>query len=201
MGQHLVPGWAWTYPASGSQVRKDPDRGQDGTARAGRVRDWRDRLPGGLTMFELLLIDVALCAALAMVIASIMVMRRWRRSSGRASIPVSEREAVTEPAGGGVARRERALVPGFSDNTAEPDRDLHAPPEPEQAAQSQVSGAVNPQRGPQQPAAQPDGQQAAAGAATSGERIATYYDEADQPMSDYLAALGWAGKAVRHDPG
>jgi hypothetical protein len=152
-------------------------------------------------MFELLLIDVALCAALIMVVASIMVMRRRRRSSGRASMPVRERGAVTELAGGGVARRERALVPGFSDNTAEPDRDLHAPPEPEEAAQSQVSGAVNPQRGPDEPAAEPDGQQVAAGAATSGERIASYYDEADQPMSDYLAARGWTREAGMHDPG
>ena len=31
MGWHLVPGWAWTYPASGSQVGKGTDRGQDGT--------------------------------------------------------------------------------------------------------------------------------------------------------------------------
>jgi hypothetical protein len=152
-------------------------------------------------VFELLLIDVALCAALIMVVASIMVMRRWRRSSRRASMAVSERGAATELAGGGVARRERALVPGFSDNTAGPDRDLQAPPEPEQAAQSQVSGAVNPQRGPHEPAAEPDGQQAAAGAATSGERIASYYDEADQPMSDYLAALGWTRETGMRDPG
>ena len=151
-------------------------------------------------MFELLLIDVALCAALIIVIAFIMVMRRWRRSSGRASMPVRQRGAAAELAGGGAARRERALVPGFSDNTAEPDRDLHAPPEPEQPAQSQVSGAVNPQRGPDEPAAEPDGQQAAAGAATGGERIASYYDDADQPMSDYLAALGWTRGTGMHDP-
>lgn len=152
-------------------------------------------------MFDLLLIDVALCAALIMVVAAIMVMRRRRRSRGRASMPVRERGAVTELAGGGVTRRERALVPGFSDYTAEPDRDLHAPPEPEEAAESQVSGAVNPQRGPDEPAAEPDGQQAAAGAATSGERIASYYDEADQPMSDYLVARGWTREAGMHDPG
>jgi hypothetical protein len=152
-------------------------------------------------MFELLLIDVALCAALIMVVAAIVVVRRRRRRGGRASMPVRERGAVTELAGGGVARRERALVPGFSDNTAEPDRDLHAPQEPEQAAESQVSGAVNPQRGPDEPAAEPDGQQAAAGAATSGAQIASYYDEADQPMSDYLAALGWSQGAGMHDPG
>jgi hypothetical protein len=151
-------------------------------------------------LFELLLIDVALCAALIMVVASIVMIRRWRRSSRRASMPVRERGAVTELAGGGVARRERALVPGFSDNTAEPDRDPHPPPAPEQAAPSQVGGAVNPQRGPHEPAAEPDGQQAAAGAATSGERIASYYDDADQPMSDYLAALGWIREAETHDP-
>jgi hypothetical protein len=91
-------------------------------------------------------------------------------------------------------------VPGFSDNTAEPDRDPHPPPAPEQAAPSQVGGAVKPQRGPHEPAAEPDGQQAAAGAATSGERIASYYDDADQPMSDYLAALGWIREAETHDP-
>jgi hypothetical protein len=135
-----------------------------------------------------------------MVVASIVLMRRWRRSSGRASTPVRDRGAVTELAGGGAARRERTLVPGFSDGNAEPDRDLPVPPEPEQAAESQVSGAANPQRGPDEPAAEPDGQQAAAGAATNGERIASYYDEADQPMSDYLAARGWTREAGRHDP-
>jgi hypothetical protein len=142
-------------------------------------------------MLELLLIDVALCAALIMVVASIMVMRRWRRSSGRALMPVGERGAVAERAGEGMARRERALVPGFGDHTAEPDHGAHAPVEPEQAAESQVREAATPQPGPNEPAADPDGQQAAAGAATSAERIASYYDEADRPMAGYLAALGW----------
>jgi hypothetical protein len=142
-------------------------------------------------MLELLLIDVALCAALIMVVASIMVVRRWRRSSGRAFMPVRERAAVAELAGEGMARRERVLVPGFSDHTAEPDRGTPAPEEPEQAVESQVSQAGSPQPGPHEPAADPDGQQAAAGAATSAERITSHYDEADQPMAGYLAALGW----------
>jgi hypothetical protein len=167
---------------------------------AGYGTGW-DRLSGGLIVFELLLIDVALCAALIMVVASIMVMRRWRRSSGRASMPVGERGTVTELAGERTAPRERALVPGFSDNTAEPDRDPHAPQEPEQAAESQVSEAVNPQHGPDEPAAEPDRQHATADAATNGEQIASYYDEADQPMSDYLAALGWTRERGMHDPG
>ena len=33
------------------------------------------------------------------------------------------------------------------------------------------------------------------------ERIAGYYDAADRPMADYLAARGWTGEPETHDPG
>ena len=133
-------------------------------------------------MLELLMIDVALCAALIMV-AVVVTVRHWRRSSDQPSMPVGEwRGAVAELAGEVVVQRDIAVVPGFSDDTVEP----------EQAAESQVIGVVNPE---------PNGQHAAAGAVTSYEQIARYYDEADRRMSDYLAALGWTGHPGMHDPG
>lgn len=45
---------------------------------------------------------------------------------------------------------------------------------------------------PHRPVAQRDGRQAPSRAATPSERIASYYDQADQPIADYLAGLGWA---------
>ena len=142
-------------------------------------------------MLELLMIDVALCAALIMVAVVVMV-RHWRRSSDQPSMPVREwRGAVAELAGQVAAQRDIAVVPGFSDATVES----------EQAEESQVIGVVNLEPGPDGPGSEPDGQHAAAGAVTSNEQIASYYDEADQPMSDYLAAMGWTREAGTHDPG
>lgn len=142
-------------------------------------------------MLELLMIDVALCAALIMVAVVVMV-RHWRRSSDQPSMPVREwRGAVAELAGQVAAQRDIAVVPGFSDATVES----------EQAAESQVIGVVNLEPGPDGPGSEPDGQHAAAGAVTSNEQIASYYDEADRRMSDYLAALGWTGQPGMHDPG
>jgi hypothetical protein len=126
-------------------------------------------------MLELILIDLALCAVLIMV-ASVMVMRR-RRGSDQPRIPVREwRGAVAGLADEGMAQPEMAVVPGFSHDTVQRDPGARVP-------------------------AEPDEQQAAAGAVTSSERIASYYDEADQPMSDYLAARGWTEEPGPHDPG
>ncbi len=116
-------------------------------------------------MLKVLLIDVALCAALIMV-AGLIVIRRWRRSSGQPSTPASGRGAAAERAGKAMAPRETAIVPGFSDT-------------------------VQPDPGAYWPGAQPDGQQAAARAVTTSEQIASYYDQADRPMAGYLTALGW----------
>ena len=52
-----------------------------------------------------------------------------------------------------------------------------------------VPGEPSPQPGPVKPAGEPDRQ--ATGPLTSTEKIGTYYAEADQAMSDYLAERGW----------
>jgi hypothetical protein len=156
-------------------------------------------------MLELLLIDLALCAPGIMVAASVMVTRR-RRSSDQPWMPVTERcGAVAELADEGMAQRETVDVPGLSHDTVERDLGANVPaepepepePEPEQAAESPVSGVADPEPGPNGPGTEPDEQQAAADAVTSSERIASYYDEADRPMADYLAARGWAEAGVR----
>jgi hypothetical protein len=152
-------------------------------------------------MLELILIDVAACAAVIMVAACLMV-RRWRRRSNQPRMPVRERRgAVAELADVGMAERETAVVPGFSHDTVEPDVAAHVPAEPEQPAESPINGVVGPEPGPNGPGAEPEEQQAAAGAVTSSERIASYYDEADRPMSDYLAARGWTEEPGTHDRG
>ena len=152
-------------------------------------------------MLDLLLIDVALCAALIMAAACVMV-RRWRRSSDQPSVPDGERRgAVAELAGEGIAQRKTAVVPGFGDETMERDLGANMPAEPEQAAESQISVVADPGPGPYESAAEPDEQQAAAGAVTKSERVGSYYDQADQPMAAYLAAQGWTDGPGTHDPG
>jgi hypothetical protein len=163
------PGWYWL-------------------ALAGYGTMW-DRWRGGLTMLKVLLIDVALCAALIMV-AALIVIRRWRRSSGRPSTPVSGRGAATEQAGQAMAPRQTAIVPGFSD-TVQPDPGAHVPAQRGQTAQSPARPVAGPEPGPHGPGAQPHGQQAAGRAGATSEQIASYYDQADRPMAGYLAALGW----------
>jgi hypothetical protein len=161
-------------------------------------------------MLELLLIDGALCAALIMV-AALVVIRRWHRSNGQPPAPASGRGAAREPAGKAMAPREIAIVPGFTD-TVQPDRGAEVPAQPEQAPYSPAGPAAGPQPDPHQPGPQLNGQ-ATAGAVTSSEQIASYYDQADKPMADYLTALGWtrqpphsptspgsAGRATQHPP-
>ena len=151
-------------------------------------------------MLELLLIELALGAAVIMVVACVMVMRR-RRSSDQPRMPVTERRgAVAELPGAGVSQRGIADVPGFGHDTGERDLGANVPAEPEQAAESQASGMADPEPGPNGSGTEPDEQQTAAGAVTSSERIASYYDEADRPMADYLAARGWTKEPGTHDP-
>ena len=60
-------------------------------------------------------------------------------------------------------------------------------------AEPQANGATGPAPDPDRPdspRAASNGQPAA-GAATAGDRIGSYYDEADRAMADYLAAMGW----------
>jgi hypothetical protein len=99
-------------------------------------------------MIQLLLIDVALCALLVVVAGCIMLWRRRHRrdqAAIRAGEPLGTAAGL---AGGGTAGRETAVVPGFGDDPAEPDLVASAPPEPEQAAPSQVSGMTGPAPGP-----------------------------------------------------
>jgi hypothetical protein len=142
-------------------------------------------------MPELLLIDVGLCAALIMVVA-LLVIRRWRRSNGQPPAPASARGAAAEPTGKAMTPREIAIVPGFSD-TVPPGPAAQVPAQGEQAAHPQA----RPRPGPHGPGPPPNGQRATAGAATTSEQIASYYDQADQPMADYLTALGWTHQSLR----
>jgi hypothetical protein len=147
-------------------------------------------------MLVLILADVALCAALVMVAAFVMVMRRRRRSGAQPPGPGRQRHgAVAGSADEGMAPRGTAVVPGFSRDIVEPDLGAHAPAEPD----GQRAPATEPD-GQRAPATEPDGQ-AAAGAITSSERIGSYYDAADRPIADYLAAHGWTEEPGTHDPG
>lgn len=172
-------------------------------------------LTWGLTMPGLLLTGVALCAALIMV-ATLVVIRHWRRSKGQSPAPVGARGAAAGPARNAVAPHEIAIVPGFSD-TVPPGPGAQVPVPPGQAAQAahpQPRPAVGPQPDPHGPGpAPPTGQRAAVRAPTTSQQIASYYDQADKPLADYLTALGWihqpphspqppgaAERARRHPP-
>jgi hypothetical protein len=110
-----------------------------------------------------------LAGAALIMVAALAVIRRWRRGSGQPPAPAGARGAAAGPAGRAVARHEIAIVPGFG-------------------------GAVppGPQPGPHGPGPPANGQRATARAVTTSEQIASYYDQADKPMADYLTALGWA---------
>jgi hypothetical protein len=137
----------------------------------------------------LLLTGVVLCAALIMV-AALAEIRQWRRSNGQPPAPASARGAAAGPAGDAMAPHEIAIVPGFSD-TVPPDPGVQAPVPPEQAAHRRARPAVSPKPDSHGPEPPPNGQRATAGAATTSEQIASYYDQADKPIADYLTALGW----------
>jgi hypothetical protein len=140
-------------------------------------------------MAGLLLIDVALCSAL-IIVAVLLVIRRWRRRSGQPPAPTSGRGAAAGPAGKTMASPEMAIVPGFSD-TMPPEPRAHVPVQPGQAAHPQSRPAAGPQPDPHEPGPPPNGQRATARAVTTSEQIASYYDQADKAMADYLTALGW----------
>ena len=149
-------------------------------------------------MAGLLLIDVVLCSAL-IIVAALVVIRRWRRgSSGRLPSPTSGRGGAAGPAGKVMAAPEMAIVPGFSD-TMPPDPRAQVPVQPGQAAHPQSRPAARPQPDPHGPGPPPNGQRATARAVTTSEQIASYYDQADKPMADYLTALGWI-QQLPHSP-
>jgi hypothetical protein len=160
----------------------------------------------------LLLIGVALCVALIMV-AALVVVRHWRRSKGQSPAPVGARGAAAGPARDAMVPHEIAIVPGFGD-TVPPGPGAQVPVPPGQAARPQARPAAGPQPDPHGPGAPPPtGQRATTGAVTTSEQIASYYDQADKPLADYLTALGWihqpphssqppgpAERARRHPP-
>ena len=170
-------------------------------------------LTWGLTMPGLLLTGVALCAALIMV-ATLVVIRHWRRSKGQSPAPVGARGAAAAQARNAVAphnhdrprfQRHRAARPWCPGTGAAGTGGAGGAP----AAQ-----AVGPQPDPHGPGpAPPTGQRATVRAPTTSQQIASYYDQADKPLADYLTALGWihqpphspqppgaAERARRHPP-
>jgi hypothetical protein len=140
-------------------------------------------------MRELLLIDLAICAAVIVVAAAVMLLRR---RSDRSRMPVQEQPgSVAELADQGISGREVAAVPDSGHDVAKRDPGTEVPAGPEQAAESKVSGVAATDLGPDGLGAEPDDPPAAAGAATFSERVRGYYEEADRPVAGYLAARGW----------
>jgi hypothetical protein len=141
-------------------------------------------------MREVLLIDVALWGALIMM-AALIIIRRWRRSHSRVPARGPRREAP-ELAGQKISAPKAASM-------TRPGQDGRAPggaaPKPARppppAAPPQGTQMTHPKTRLRRPGAQRDRRQASTRAATPSERIVSYYDHADQPIADYLAALGW----------
>lgn len=96
------------------------------------------------------------------------------------------------------ARRMAPVAPPQATRMAPPQATRRAPAAPPQAtkralaAPPQATKMADPKARPHRPAARPDGRRTPTGPATPSERIASYYDQADQPIADYLEALGWA---------
>ena len=207
-------------------------------------------------MSELIVIDVAIFAFLIMI-ATVIVVSRGRRSSRRASARrgtaadqagarMDPREPITPglrtdpvPPGPGAyepeqAEPEQAELEQPEPERAEPEQAELEQPEPEQAEperagleQAGLEQAEPEQAGPEQPeperaeperalsqvsevavaepgrngsAPEPDGRQDGAGAVTGGRQIGSYYEGADRPIADYLAARGWPEEPGTHDP-
>ena len=147
----------------------------------------------------LLLTGVAMCVALIMV-AALVVVRHWRRSKGQSPAPAGARVAAAGPTSNAMAPHEIAIVPGFSD-TVLPGPGAQVPVPPGQAAHSQARPTAGPQPDPNGPGPPPPtGQRATARAMTTSEQIASYYDQADKPLADYLTALGWVHRPHSQQP-
>jgi hypothetical protein len=147
-------------------------------------------------MAGLLLTAVALCAALFLV-AALVVIRHWR-GHGQPPAPPGARGAAAGPTGDAMAGHEVAIVPGFS-GTVQPGPGAYEPVPPGQAGQAghpQAGPAAGPRPDPHGPGSPANGQRAIARALTTSEQIASYYDQADKPLADYLTALGW----IHHSP-
>jgi len=150
-----------------------------------------------MIMRELLLIDLAICAAVIVVAAAVML---WRRGSGRPPVIFQDRPgSVAELADEGLSGREVAGMPGFGPDIAERDLGAKTPAGPQQAAESELGGAAAADLRSDGLGPQPDEPPAAAAAVTFSQRIISYYEQADQPVAGYLAARGWT--AEQRTPG
>jgi hypothetical protein len=107
--------------------------------------------------------------------------------------PAPEPRISAQPASRPQAGREPA---------AEPEIDTQRAAEPRAGAVTGLEPGANGQRpSPNGQRPSPHGRpaDAEAEAVTTSDPIGSYYDEADKPMSDYLAALGWTEEpATRH---
>jgi hypothetical protein len=140
-------------------------------------------------MRELLLIELAICAAVIVVAAAAMLRRR---KNDRPRMPVQDRPgSIAELADGGVPEREVADVPESGHDIAERDLRAKTPAALEQSAESKVSWVADTDLGSDGLGTEPDEPRAAAGAVTFSERIGGYYEQADRPVAGYLAERGW----------
>lgn len=143
-------------------------------------------------MGELLLIELAICAAVIVVAAAVMVMPRLR-GSDQSRMPVEGRRGtVAELFDERMPGRAVADLPGLSHDAMERDPGASAPAGPQQAAETPAGGVADADLGSHGPATEPREPPAAAGAVTFSERIDGYYEEAERSVADYLAAHGWA---------
>ena len=143
-------------------------------------------------MGALLLIELAICAAVIVVAAAVMVMPRLR-GSDQSRMPVEGRRGtVAELFDERMPGRAVADLPGLSHDAMERDPGASAPAEPQQAAETPAGGVADADLGSHGPATEPREPPAAAGAVTFSERIDGYYEEAERSVADYLAAHGWA---------
>ncbi len=100
--------------------------------------------------------------------------------------PAPEPRPGPEPAPEPQAGPEPAPEPRASVKPAPEPR-----PGPEPAAEPQAGAVTDPEPGSNGPGPSPNGRAATAEPVTTSDPIGSYYAEADRPMSDYLAALGW----------
>ena len=144
-------------------------------------------------MREVLLTDVALWAVLIMM-AALIIIQRWRRSHSRIPARRPRREAP-ELVGQKLPAPKAASRTGLGQNARAPNGAAPRParplPAPPPTAAPRAIQTARPKARPHRPSAQRDGRRGPTRAATPNERIVSYYDHADQPIADYLAALGW----------
>src|ERR1022692_1432565 len=142
-------------------------------------------------MGELLLIELAICAAVIVVAAAAMGMPRLR-GRDQSRLPVDGRRGtVAELFDERMPGRAAADLPGLSHDATERDPGASAPAGPQQAAEAPAGGVAGADPGSPGPATESREPPAAPGAVTFSERIGGYYEEGERSVADYLAAHGW----------